>query len=159
MRMDAIRESGTAYLSGAPVFTPGFSGVCVTRSLVVECFVDRCFYFLFLSFGHCVVCLSSIYGFRLSLSASSNSYIWFIQYFIWTFHFKEYLVLTIICIFIHWAFRLQGNIQRINLIWANNCIYRFIERCKQLGIAKDQPPILNFGVGHTDILFPWCIII
>jgi hypothetical protein len=27
----------------------------------------------------------------------------------------EYLVLIIICIFIHWAFHLQGNIQRINL--------------------------------------------
>ena len=91
---------------------PGFSGLCVTRSLVV-CFVDSCFSFLFFPFGHCVVCPSSIYGFRLPLSASSNSYIWFIQYYIWTFHFKEYLVVIIICIFIHGAFRIQGNIERI----------------------------------------------
>jgi hypothetical protein len=33
-----------------------------------------------------------------------------------TAYLSEYLVLTIICILIHWAFRLQGNIQRINLI-------------------------------------------
>ena len=128
MRTDATSESGTGYLSGAPVFTPGLSGVCVTRSLVVCVMFCRSFFFLasFFSFGHCVVCPSSIYEFRLPLSSSSNSYIWFTQYLIWTFHFKEYLVLIIICIFIHWAFHLQGNIQRINLIWANNCIYRFI---------------------------------
>jgi hypothetical protein len=28
----AISGSGTAYYSGAPEFTPGFSGVCVTQS-------------------------------------------------------------------------------------------------------------------------------
>ena len=44
---DVIRESGTAYLSGAPVFTPGFSGVCVVRSLVMFC---RSFFFFFLFF-------------------------------------------------------------------------------------------------------------
>ena len=47
---------------------PVFSGVCVTRSLVLcVCFVDRCFTFCTFSFGHCVVCSSSIYGFWLSL--------------------------------------------------------------------------------------------
>jgi hypothetical protein len=46
---------------------PVFSGVHVTRSLVLchVCFVDRCLYFC--SFGHCVVCPSSIYGFWLPL--------------------------------------------------------------------------------------------
>jgi hypothetical protein len=41
-----------------------FSGV--TRSLVLYvCFVDRCLYFCTFSFGHCVVCSYSIYGFWL----------------------------------------------------------------------------------------------
>ena len=44
---DATSESGTAYLSEAPVFTPGFSGVCVTRSLVVCVMFCRWFFFLF----------------------------------------------------------------------------------------------------------------
>ena len=39
-------------------------GVRVTRSLVLYvCFVDGCLSFCTLSFGHCVVCSSSIYGF------------------------------------------------------------------------------------------------
>jgi hypothetical protein len=46
-----------------------FSGVRVTRSLVLcVCFVDRCLSFCTFSFGHCVVCPSSIYGFWLPLS-------------------------------------------------------------------------------------------
>jgi hypothetical protein len=45
---------------------PVFSGVRVTRSLVLYvCFVDHCLSFF--SFGHCVVCSSSIYGFWLLL--------------------------------------------------------------------------------------------
>jgi len=43
---------------------PVFSGVCVTRSLV---FVDRYLSFCTFSFGNCVVCSSSIYGFWLPL--------------------------------------------------------------------------------------------
>ena len=44
--------------------SPVFSGVGVTRSLVLYvCFVDRCFSFCTVSFGHCVVYSSSIYGF------------------------------------------------------------------------------------------------
>ena len=47
------------HLSSPPVF----SGVHVTRSLVLYvCFVDRCLSFCTFSFGHCVVCSSSIYG-------------------------------------------------------------------------------------------------
>ena len=45
-----------------------FSGVRVTRALVLYvCFVDRCLSFCTFSFGHCVVCSSSIYGFWLLL--------------------------------------------------------------------------------------------
>jgi hypothetical protein len=48
------------HLSSPPVF----SGIRVTRSLVLYvCFVDRCLSFCTFSFGHCVVCSSSIYGF------------------------------------------------------------------------------------------------
>jgi hypothetical protein len=47
---------------------PVFSGVCVTWSLILcVCFVDRCLSFCTFSFGHCVVCFSSIYGFWLPL--------------------------------------------------------------------------------------------
>ena len=42
----ATRGAGTAYPSGASEFTPVFSGVCVTRCLVLcVCFVDRCLSF------------------------------------------------------------------------------------------------------------------
>jgi hypothetical protein len=52
------------HLSSPPVF----SGVRVTRSFVLYvCFVDRCLSFCTFSFGHCVVCSSSIYGFWLPL--------------------------------------------------------------------------------------------
>ena len=45
-----------------------FSGVRVTPSLFLyACFVDRCLSFCTFSFGHCVVCSSSIYGFWLPL--------------------------------------------------------------------------------------------
>ena len=51
--------AGTAYPSG-------FSGVRVTRSLFLYVsFVDRYLSFCTFSFGHCVVCSSSIYGFSL----------------------------------------------------------------------------------------------
>jgi hypothetical protein len=53
-----------AHLSSPPVY----NGVRVTRSLVLYvCFVDHCLSFCTFSFGHCVVCSSSIYGFWLSL--------------------------------------------------------------------------------------------
>ena len=46
------------HLSSLPVF----SGVRLTRSLVLcVCFVDRCLSFCTFSFGHYVVCSSSIY--------------------------------------------------------------------------------------------------
>ena len=48
--------------------TDATSRVRVTRSLVLcVCFVDRSLSFCTFCFGHCVVCSSSIYGFRLPL--------------------------------------------------------------------------------------------
>jgi hypothetical protein len=56
--------AGTAYPSGTSEFTPVVSWVQVTLSLVLcVYFVDRCLSFCTFSFGHCVVCFSSIYGF------------------------------------------------------------------------------------------------
>ena len=56
------------HLSSPPVF----SRVRVTRYLVLYvCFVDRCLSFCTFSFGHCVDCSSSIYGFAL--------YLWYLQ--------------------------------------------------------------------------------
>jgi hypothetical protein len=47
-----------------PSSPPVFSGVPNTRALVLYVwFVDRCLSFSAFSFGHCVVCSSSIYGF------------------------------------------------------------------------------------------------
>jgi hypothetical protein len=47
-------------LSSSPVFCE----VCFTRSLVLcICFVDRCLFFCTFSFGYCVVCSSTKYGF------------------------------------------------------------------------------------------------
>jgi hypothetical protein len=41
--MGVTSGAGSAHLSGAHEFTPGFSGVRVTRSLALcVCFVDRC---------------------------------------------------------------------------------------------------------------------
>jgi hypothetical protein len=52
------------HLSSPPVF----SGVRVTWSLVLCLrFVDRCLSFCPFTFGHCVVCPSTIYGFFLPL--------------------------------------------------------------------------------------------
>ena len=60
--------AGTAYHSGATEFTPSFSGVRVTRTLLLYvCFVDRCLSSCTFSFRHCVVCSSLIYGFCLPL--------------------------------------------------------------------------------------------
>ena len=60
----ATSGAGTAYPSGHLGSSTVLSGVRVTRSLVLcVCFVDRCLSFCTFSFGHCVVCSSSIYRF------------------------------------------------------------------------------------------------
>jgi hypothetical protein len=64
----ATSGAGTAYPSGASEFTPCFSGVRVAQSLVLcVCFVERSLSFCTFSFGHCVICSSSIYGFWVPL--------------------------------------------------------------------------------------------
>ena len=58
-------RAGTAYLSGEPHFTPVFCGIPVAQYLV---FCKSLFALVsFFSFGHCIVCLSSIYCFQLPL--------------------------------------------------------------------------------------------
>ena len=75
--MGATSGAGTANPSGAPEFTPGFSGVRVARSLVLYvCFVDCCLSFCAFSFGHYVVCSSSMYGFWLPLGIFKLFYIY-----------------------------------------------------------------------------------
>ena len=70
------------YLSSTPVF----SEVRVTRSLVLwVCFIDRCLSFCPFSFGHCVVCCSSIYGFGLPL--------WYLQTLLPTCKFHSQMTL------------------------------------------------------------------
>ena len=57
------RGAGTDIPFRAPEFTPSFSGVRVTRSLILYLwFVDRCLSFCIFSFDHYVVCSSSMYG-------------------------------------------------------------------------------------------------
>jgi hypothetical protein len=63
-RWASLVEQELLTLQEHPSSPPVFIGVCVTRSLVLcVCFVDRCLSFCTFSFGHCVVCSSSIYGF------------------------------------------------------------------------------------------------
>ena len=60
---------------------PVFSGVRVTRSLVLRvCSVNRCLSFCTFSFGHFIVCPSSIYGFWLPL--------WYLQTLLSFIHVK-----------------------------------------------------------------------
>jgi hypothetical protein len=84
------------HLSSPPVF----SGVRVTRSLVLYvCFVDRCLSFCTFSFGHCVVCSSSIYGFWFPL--------WYLQtllLMVWAYPYS--FKITLKCI-IHLIFKLS----------------------------------------------------
>jgi hypothetical protein len=71
------------HLSSPPVF----SWVHVTRSLVLYvCFVDRCLSFCTFSFGHCVVCSSSIYGFWLPLWYLTFKNKWYFVQHIWFFN-------------------------------------------------------------------------
>lgn len=59
------------HLSSPPVF----SRVLATRCLVLSvCFMDLCLSFWPLSFGHCDVCSSTIYGFWLPLLTDRRNY-------------------------------------------------------------------------------------
>ena len=62
-RRVSLVEQELSTLSEHQSSPPVFSGVHVTRSLVLcVCFTDRCLSFCTFSFGHCVVCSSSISG-------------------------------------------------------------------------------------------------
>ena len=70
---------------------PVFSGVCVSRSLVLRvCFVDRCLSFCIFSFCQCFVC-SSKYGLRLLL--------WYLQTLL-AHSFLSSVLQTIVCHFV-----------------------------------------------------------
>jgi hypothetical protein len=67
-RRESLMEQELPTLPEHLSSSPDFSRVRITRSLVVYvCFVDRCLFFCTFSFGHCVVCSSSIFGFWLHL--------------------------------------------------------------------------------------------
>ena len=62
-KQNGVAQYYYAYPSGAPEFTPGFSGLVL---LDVQLYALQIVVCLF-SFGHCVVCPSSNYEFRLPL--------------------------------------------------------------------------------------------
>ena len=66
----ATSGAGTAYPSGAPEFTPIFSGVCVTRSLVLMCMFCRS---LFVFFFWPLCCLSLDLRILITSLISSHS--------------------------------------------------------------------------------------
>jgi hypothetical protein len=74
---DATSGTGTAYPSGAPEFTPVFSGFRVTRSLALcVCFVDRC-----LSFFFWPLCCLFFFDLRILITPlvySSSSYWYYV---------------------------------------------------------------------------------
>jgi len=54
-KTSATCGAGTAYHSGASEFTPVFSRVLVTQSLIfLQCFADICLFLRRHSFGHCI---------------------------------------------------------------------------------------------------------
>ena len=60
----ATSGAETAYPSGAPEFTPGFSGVRFPQSLVFPVVFGKSLFVLCpFSVGHAIVCPSSTYGF------------------------------------------------------------------------------------------------
>jgi hypothetical protein len=132
------------HLSSPPVF----SGVHGTRSLVLYvCFVDRCLSFCTFSFGHCVVCSSSIYGFWLPL--------WYLQTLlrgissmygkILLFCFRHYISNTI------WIMVWRMFIYRIKMymLWRIKCCIKI------LPIYSD---ITLFQVGSVLLIFKWCFL-
>jgi hypothetical protein len=61
--------AGTAYLSGATEFTPVFSEVRVTRSLVLfVCFVDRCLSLSFFFCRFCSLCCLFLFDLRILIN-------------------------------------------------------------------------------------------
>ena len=89
------------------------SGVRVTRSLVLYvCFVHRCLSFCTFSFGHCVVCSSSIYEFWLPLwflqTLHTGTQILFVKYIFFNFP------ISYICLFVRWCLMPLSTIFQLN---------------------------------------------
>jgi hypothetical protein len=94
-----------------PSSPPVFSGVRVMRSLVLYvCFVDRCLPFCTFSFGHCVVCSSSIYGFWLPL--------WYLQTLLAKLNYQCFCLVVFIffccCMYIFCTY-ITNEIQEFNI--------------------------------------------
>jgi hypothetical protein len=103
-----------------------FSGVRVTRSLVLYvCFVDRCLSFCTFSFGHCVVCSSSIYGLWLPL--------WYLQ----TLIIKTKILL-------HYALWLSGY-QSLFKLFGSQCTWQRLFR-KRVFVLLNPLSILDILV-------------
>jgi hypothetical protein len=83
----AISGVGAAYPSGAPEFTPNFSGVRVTRSFVLcVCFVDR--FFVLLSFLFWPMCCF-LFFFNIQILITS---LWYLQALLATLPYPHLLV-------------------------------------------------------------------
>ena len=75
----ATSGAGTAYPAVAPRFTPGFSGVRVTRSLVLcVCFLD-----LSLSFFYWPLCCLFFFDLRILITPLLSSNSCFLSFFVW----------------------------------------------------------------------------
>ena len=132
------------HLSSPPVF----SVVCVTWSLVLcVCFVDRCLSFCPFSFGHCVVCSFSIYGFWLPL--------WYLQ----TLSKKIYITLS--CNDYRFKTNRKGdNLKIINQLFpfsfnfnADICVYLY-----ELLMGHKTICYFIFKKGYKGVQIPKCRI-
>ena len=72
--MGVTRGAGTAYLSGVPEFTPGFSGLRVTRSLLF-CVMFCGSLFVFLSFLFWPLCCLSFFDLRILITSTPLVYL------------------------------------------------------------------------------------
>ena len=129
-----------------------FSGVRVTRSLVVYvCFVDRCLSFCTFSFGHCVVCSSSIYGFWLPL--------WYLQTLLVLLYFFFW---PLCCLFFFdIRFLITPLVSSNSFSWIAHKVILHIQllcyqKKKSLIITSQSCVRLVFPWGMRIIKFPYC---
>jgi hypothetical protein len=135
------------------------SGVRVTRSLVLcVCFVDRCLSFCPFSFGHCVVCSSSTYWFRLPL--------WYLQTRITTCNMNVFF--SLICLSLIYqnvsnSYELWNNTRRHDILdtlilgcscmasWYNLFISRLRVRQSNLFNSKNR----GMNITSTGNMYTW----
>jgi hypothetical protein len=133
--LDYGNIAGTAN-SGAPEFTPLFSGVRVTRSLAVcVCFVDRCLSLCTFSFGHCgfwlpLWCLQTLLVVAFTVTERGPNVLWysiglqinigpFVKWIKWFFFFSENLDLIEYELY-------EWTGERYRLKWASSFSLRWI---------------------------------